>query len=369
MQALRQLDLLDTPPSESFDRITRMASRIFGLPIAAVSLTDSDRQWFKSRVGVDHWSIPRDRAPCAAVAEQAAPLIIPDLLASDRYRDSPLAQSGVRFYAGAPLLTRQGYSLGAMCVLGTEPRETSEEEVQALTDLAEMVMAQIELRHAMGHVDPVSGLPNRAQFLDDLADLARDRPAGERRFLVLADFATVEQLDEVVRVMGPGYVDGLAREGAHMIGAAIGAARKVYHVSATQMAFLSMPDVAEDAYLDLLRRMLSAIRSGVESRFVTTTAVGAVPFVVQEAAGNDLLRQAYSAAQDARRLRIPVSLYSPELDQGHRRRFMLLNDFGEALAAPDQLRLVFQPRVDVRSGTCVGAEALPASGWRMIQSS
>jgi GGDEF domain-containing protein len=76
--------------------------------------------------------------------------------------------------------------------------------MQALSDLAAMVMSQIELQHAMGHVDPVSGLPNRAQFLDDLSDLARDRPLGERRFLVLADFATVEQLDEVVRVIGPG---------------------------------------------------------------------------------------------------------------------------------------------------------------------
>ncbi|MDN4634707.1 sensor domain-containing phosphodiesterase, partial [Sphingomonas sp. PsM26] len=69
LDALYQLKLLDTSPSESFDRITRMASQIFGLPVAAVSLTDRDRQWFKSRVGVDHCSIPRDKAPCAQVAE------------------------------------------------------------------------------------------------------------------------------------------------------------------------------------------------------------------------------------------------------------------------------------------------------------
>ena len=358
LHALRQLDLLDTAPSESFDRITRMASRVFGLPIAAVSLTDSDRQWFKSRVGVDHCSLPRDKAPCAQVADQARLLIIPDLLTDEYYSDSPLARSGVRYYAGAPLLTRQGYSLGAMCVLGTEPRETSDEEMQALADLAAMVMAQIELQHAMGHVDPVSGLPNRAQFLDDLSDLARDRPAGERRFLVLADFATVEQLDEVVRVMGPGFVDGLAREAARKIGEAIGPSRKLYHVSATQMAFLSSPGVEEAPYLELLGRALKTIRSDVGSRFVTTTAVGVVPFTLRNAVGDDILRQAYSAAQDARRLQTPVSLYSPELDQGHQRRFTLLNDFGEALARGDQLRLVFQPRVDVRSRACVGAEAL-----------
>ncbi|MGN7159513.1 hypothetical protein [Sphingomonas solaris] len=77
LDALYQLNLLDTPPSASFDRITRMASQIFNLPISAVSLTDRDRQWFKSRVGVEHSSIPRDKAPCAQVAETTEVLVIP----------------------------------------------------------------------------------------------------------------------------------------------------------------------------------------------------------------------------------------------------------------------------------------------------
>ena len=91
LDALHRPDLLDSPPSETFDRITRMASQIFDLPVAAVSLTDRDRQWFKSRVGVDHWSIPRDRAPCAQVAESVGPVVIPDLLADSCYAASNLA--------------------------------------------------------------------------------------------------------------------------------------------------------------------------------------------------------------------------------------------------------------------------------------
>ena len=168
LAALHQLGLLDTAPTEAFDRITRMASQLFGLPIAAVSLTDSDRQWFKSRVGVDHCSIPRDRAPCAQVAESSHDLVIPDLLLDPCFRDSVLASAGVRFYAGAPLTTREGFCLGAMCVLGPEPRQTSEAEMASLHDLAAMVMAQIELQHAFGRVDPLSGLPNHNQFIEDL---------------------------------------------------------------------------------------------------------------------------------------------------------------------------------------------------------
>ncbi|WIJ23819.1 GAF domain-containing protein [Devosia sp. RR2S18] len=100
LNALKALNLLNTPPAESFDRITRMAAQIFGLPIAAVSLTDADRQWFKSRVGVDHQEIPRELAPCGEVADSCGPLVIRDFQADAKYRDSVLGQSGVRFYAG-----------------------------------------------------------------------------------------------------------------------------------------------------------------------------------------------------------------------------------------------------------------------------
>jgi GAF domain-containing protein len=143
LDALKKLSLLDTPVSESFDRVTRMAAQIFNLPVAAVSLTDVDRQWFKSRVGIDHVTIPRDGAPCAQVAETTDALVIPDFAASPEYCDSPLGMSGIRFYAGAPLVTREGYGLGALCVLGTEPRQVTDAEMAALKDLASIVMSQI----------------------------------------------------------------------------------------------------------------------------------------------------------------------------------------------------------------------------------
>lgn len=358
LNALRSLNLLDTPPSDSFDRITRMASRIFDLPIAAVSLTDSDRQWFKSRVGVEHWSLPRDRAPCAQVSDGGAPVVIPDLTVDPVYCDSPLAQSGVRFYAGAPLTTGAGHTLGAMCVLGMEARETTPAEMAALSDLAAMVMAQVELEHAFGRIDAVSGLPNRTQFMEDLHDLARDRPSGEHRYLVLVDVATRKQLNAAARVMGPDYLDDLARDAARTIKGGIGPTRKLYHIAATQMAFLSMPDMDEENYLLYLKLTLAAFRSYADSRFVTTTAVGVTPLRLGETSPDDGLRQAYSAAQDARSREGRVSLYSPSLDEAHKRRFTLVNHFGDALSATDQLRLVYQPRVDIPTGACLGAEVL-----------
>ena len=154
LSALHELNLLDTAPSEAFDRITRMAARLFKLPIAAVSLTDSDRQWFKSRVGVTRTQIPRVPTPCALVTQSAAAFVVEDMLQHPILHDSLLANDGVRFYAGAPLLTADGYCLGAMCVLGGEPRTATPNEIASLEDLAAMVMAQIELQHALGRLDP-----------------------------------------------------------------------------------------------------------------------------------------------------------------------------------------------------------------------
>jgi EAL domain-containing protein (putative c-di-GMP-specific phosphodiesterase class I)/GGDEF domain-containing protein len=357
LDALHQLRLLDTPASESFDRITRMASQIFGLPIAAVSLTDRDRQWFKSRVGVDHCSIPRERAPCAEVAETAEPLVIEDFLADPCYADSLLARNGTRFYAGAPLVTSDGYGLGSLCVLGTEPRQATASELKALTDLAAMVMAQIELQHAFGRIDTVSGLPTRTQFRDDLVDLARDRPS-ERRFAIVVDLARDDQLSRMARVLGGARVDDMVREAAIAVRTALGPERSVYHVGPIQFAFLSPPGVEQTPYLNMLQAGFDQVRASSSVRFVTSVALGVRPFALGETSPDDVLRGAASAAQDARLVDGAIVLYSAARDSTHQRQYGLLGDFGAALEAPDQLRLVFQPRIEFATGRCIGAEAL-----------
>lgn len=357
LDALYQLKLLDTSANESFDRITRMASQIFRLPIAAVSLTDRDRQWFKSRVGVDHSSIPRDKAPCAAVAETTQPLVVEDLLADPSYADSILSHAGTRFYAGAPLITSDGYGLGALCVLGTEPRQVEPMEMAALVDLAAMVMSQIELQHAFGQFDPVSNMPMRNQFRDDLIDLARDRP-GEPRYAVVVDVARDDQISKLSRAMGGARVDDLIREAAEAFRSTLGPDRTVYHTGPTQFAFLSPAGVDEASYMQLLRSGLAEGRTAALARFVTSVAIGMRPFVLGEVLPDDVLRGAASAAQDARQVDGSIALYSSTNDAAHQRQYGLLRDFGAALDATDQLRLVFQPRIELKTGRCIGAEAL-----------
>ena len=356
-EALRHFDILETPPSESFDRITRMASQLFGLPIAALSLSDGDRQWFKSRVGIEHWSIPREAAPCALVADSAEILLIPDLAADDVYRNGMLAEQGIRFYAGAPLVTRQGLGLGALCVWGTEPRTTTSAELGALTDLAAMAMSQIEFNHAFQRIDSVSGLPNRAQFFEDLDKLGSDH-AGENLLIALMDIAEIEQLDSGVRVLGCTFLDGITKDISKTIRNAMESTEIAYHVAATQFAFLTSTRAGNEQRGDKLVSKLEKLCEGWNTRMLTTAAVGIAPFVAGRDTPQEIMRIAHSAVQDARTSNAIVGVYSPTSDDSHRRRYRLLNDFGAALEDDGQLRLVYQPRIDLVSDRCVGAETL-----------
>ncbi|MBQ0819708.1 sensor domain-containing phosphodiesterase [Microvirga sp. HBU67558] len=359
LNALYELNLLDTAPSESFDRITRMASQLFNLPIAAVSLTDRDRQWFKSRVGVDYWQIPREKAPCRRVAESADLLVIPDFDKDEYYKDSLLAHSGIRFYAGAPLMTRDGHALGAMCVLGTEPRTVTEQEMAALKDLAAIVMAQIELQHAFGRIDPVSGLSNRNQFVEDVEDLARDYP-GEPRLAVAVDLIDPTQHTAALHAIGPAFTDDLIRTASQRLRRLVSQTTPVYQIGPTHLGYLlpSLNDGDLVAEATRIREELATVSGAQSTPLAIRAALGVAPFRLGEATPQDMLRAAHSAAQDARNAGEALSVYSASRDEAHRRRFQLLSDFPDALAAPDQLSLVFQPRMDQRSGRCIGAEAL-----------
>jgi GGDEF domain-containing protein len=130
----------------------------------------------------------------------------------------------------------------------------------ALVDLASMVMAQIELQHAFGRIDPVSGLPTRHQFRDDLIDLARDR-TGEQRLAVVIDIARDDQISRITRVMGGSRVDDMIREATQALVKILGKDRNVYHVGPVQFAFLSPPGVEQADYIQALQSGFKTVRA------------------------------------------------------------------------------------------------------------
>lgn len=152
---LESLDVLDTLPERSYDDITRLASQICDVPIALVSLVDSDRQWFKSRIGLDATETSRDVAFCAhAIVDTSQMMIIPDATVDRRFAENPLvvADPNIRFYAGVPLVSETGNALGTLCVMDRKPRLLTTDQRQALEALARQVMNQLSLRQALRHV-------------------------------------------------------------------------------------------------------------------------------------------------------------------------------------------------------------------------
>ena len=144
IKTLRSLCVLDTQSEERFDRITRLAKRLFDVPIALVSLVDSDRQWFKSRQGLDARETPRASSFCGHAILSDELLVVNDASKDDRFADNPLVtgEPHIRFYGGCPVRAENGQRLGTLCIIDRSPRALSESDEQALRDLAGMVEAE-----------------------------------------------------------------------------------------------------------------------------------------------------------------------------------------------------------------------------------
>jgi GAF domain-containing protein len=149
LKALRDLEILDTEPEAEFDELVRRAAEATGAPVAVITLLDEARQWFKARVNLELESTDRDLSFCAhAILTPDDLTVVPDTLQDDRFADNLLVAEdpNIRFYAGAPIFTPDGHAIGTLCVIDQAPRGLTDEQAQALRDLAAEVSRQIERR-------------------------------------------------------------------------------------------------------------------------------------------------------------------------------------------------------------------------------
>lgn len=174
LAAVRRYDILDTPPDGSFDRITALAASLFNVPISIISLVDTDRVWFKSHHGLEGVKqIGKEPGLCASAIVQDQAWVLENAATDARSLANPLVagEFGLRFYAGVPLTTTDGFSLGTLCVIDREPRPVTEDQIRQLRHLASVVMDQMELRLAARKaVAELSGALETARMLGQEID-------------------------------------------------------------------------------------------------------------------------------------------------------------------------------------------------------
>ena len=166
LEALRSLDILDTPAEERFDRLTRLARRLFDVPIALVSLVDQDRQWFKSAAGLDVRETDRDLAFCAHAIHGDDVFIVSDARHDERFADNPLVVGPphIGFYAGCPITDMEQRKMGTFCIIDRRPRELSKEDIEALKDLAAIAERELAMVK-LATLDELTNLANRRGFM------------------------------------------------------------------------------------------------------------------------------------------------------------------------------------------------------------
>ncbi|MBW1295162.1 GAF domain-containing protein [Aquimarina litoralis] len=172
IEALYSLGILDTEPENEFDEITALAAYLCDTEIALISLVDTDREWFKSSYGFDTKEIPRDQSFCAhSILEPETPLIINNALEDIRFQDNPYTLNGtIIFYAGVPLIDKNGFALGTLCVIDSKPKSLSNKQLEALKSLAHQVVILFELNKKNKDLEKIENkLRKRNESLKDFA--------------------------------------------------------------------------------------------------------------------------------------------------------------------------------------------------------
>ena len=214
LDALEQQHITDTPDDESFNRIVRLACAATEAPVGLISFVDDARQWFKARQGLDAAETPREYAFCAHAIQNDDVMVVEDATCDPRFSDNPLVtcDNGIRFYAGAPLKTREGFNLGTLCVIDHVPRSIAARDRALLQDMAALVVNELELRKRLG-TDALTGLYTR-RFMDEMGhrEIIRARREGTpltAAFIDADKFKSINDTyghpagDAVLRAIGP----------------------------------------------------------------------------------------------------------------------------------------------------------------------
>ena len=400
MAALRDYRILDTPAESSFDDLALLASHICGTPIALVSLVDADRQWFKAKVGVDVDGTPREHSFCSHAIKHSELMMVTDATKDPRFADNPLVtgEVGLRFYAGAPLITPAGEALGTLCVVDKVPHTLGREQAMALEALARQVVSQLELRRAslnnaamcvtakrdaerrarQSMRDSLTRLPNRTCIAQSIAaSLERVRSTGPGAGGSAVLVVDLDRFKHVNDMLGHKIGDAALRRVGRMLRASVRTHRKSGKTRGSDI----VGRLGGDEFVILLNDLKTRGDAGaaaariVEALSVPLTfeghtiqigaSVGVAPIEARHTNVDAVLREADAALYAAQAAGSGCyCIFDAAMHAATVREMTLERDLRDLLAegsvdhVTGTLVLHYQPIVDVTSAVCVGFEAL-----------
>jgi diguanylate cyclase (GGDEF)-like protein len=366
LAALRSYGVLDTEAEADFDGLVKLAAEFTGCPIAAISLLDADRLWFKARHGLDADEVPRELAFCAhALLRPGEHLSVPDAARDDRFLDNALVTGGggLRSYLGVPLVNAEGHALGTLCVIDRVPRQHDARMVETVRHLARAATSNLELRRALTRVsaasltDQLTGLPNRRAVMGTLeATMVRDQGAA----VIAMD---LDHFKEANDAHGHAAGDALLCAAAERIRAALRPGDVVGRIGGDEfiavLPGVTSWEVASDIAARVAARICEPVsHDGRTLKLGTTLGIAVAPVDAQDP--QVLARLADEALIQAKRTRRGSIGRAAAADAGRvaREAALVLAIQGAAAGDLPGLSAHLQPIVDLRTAEVVGVEAL-----------
>ncbi|WP_024696036.1 GGDEF and EAL domain-containing protein [Pseudomonas syringae] len=359
---ITELCVLENTADEVFEEIVAMAAEFFETPIALISIVDEHRQWFRARIGLAAQETPRDLSFCAYAILSDELFEVTDATLDERFKDNALVTGhpNIRYYAGAPLITDDGIALGSLCVIDTKPREPmSARQSSMLQRFASLVMQRIVSLRLSCFIDQPTGLYNRSRLQEDITQALNSR---QDYRLVAVDMITPVFLNDIVKAFGYSFSQDLVIAIKQRLQRLLPADCSLYKVSPTRFGFLLSGDTTNE---QVFHSIISDFQMPVECRGIPVQMQVGLGVVVLDnkvqhlaQTEQDWMRMAISAADNARDRNVGWAMYEAHSDAAQQRAFKLLSSLTNAVRSNDQLRLVFQPRIDLASGICTSVEAL-----------
>lgn len=346
----------DSDSDDVFEKIVEMASAYYNAPIALISIVDKHRQWFRARVGITETQTPREVSFCAYSTLDNALLEVSDATLDARFKDNPLVTGPphIRYYAGAPLITEDGFTLGSLCIIDTVPRPPmSERDSAMLNDFAELVMMRIQGMRSRNFVDQPTGLFNRLRLEEDIRQALKLENACH---VYAVDIISPKFLNDIVKALGYSFAGDLVLAIKSRLQNLLPAQCLLYKISPTRFGFILEENQTTE---HICESILKDFKKPVECHgipILMQVGIGVLP--IHHSGQQDWLRLLVSAADEARDRKLGWSLYEPQFDAAQQRAFMLLSSLPEAVSCDKQFSLVYQPKVKLPSGSCDSVEAL-----------